>query len=109
MIAGSAPKAARIDRFCIESTITAGPPRAGRSGPCSGASTTTRPDSTYDRVRGTLEYPFTMRALTEPVPGPTWAALFADAWPGYRRWYLDGAGPDRPDLGTAVRMLARHM
>ncbi len=58
---------------------------------------------------GTLEYPFTMRALTEPVPGPGWAALFADTWPGYRRWYLDGAGPDRPPLRTAVRMLARYM
>jgi predicted choloylglycine hydrolase len=58
---------------------------------------------------GTLEYPFTMRALTEPRPGPAWAALFADVWPGYRRWYLDGAGPDLPDLRTAVRSLARYM
>lgn len=58
---------------------------------------------------GTLEYPFTMRALTEAVPGPGWAQLFADKWPGYRRWYVDGAAADRPDLRTAVRMLARHM
>jgi len=58
---------------------------------------------------GTLEYPFAMRALTEAVPGVGWAALFADKWPGYRRWFLDGPGPDRPELRTAVRMLARHM
>jgi predicted choloylglycine hydrolase len=56
-----------------------------------------------------LEYPFAMRALTEPVPGPAWTAHFADAWPGYRRWYLDGTRPDRPNLRTAVRMLARYM
>ncbi len=28
------------------------------------------------------------RAVSEDQPGPKWSGLFAEYWPGYRRWWI---------------------
>jgi predicted choloylglycine hydrolase len=51
----------------------------------------------------------TFRAVSERRPGAKLRALFHDAWPAYRRWYLrDGEAP-RPSLDEARTALAHHM
>lgn len=49
------------------------------------------------------------RAIDEPEPGPKWAALFAEYWPAYHRWWLrEGEGPRVP-YWESRQALGRHM
>ena len=55
-----------------------------------------------------------MRELTyylmkEDTPGDRWRQLFDALWPGYRSWYLQEGGADRPSLLEARAALQRHM
>ena len=54
-------------------------------------------------------YPLTVYGINESTPGPAWKALFDVTWPAYRAWYLADTASSRPDLATAMAMLARHM
>jgi predicted choloylglycine hydrolase len=49
------------------------------------------------------------RALSEDVPGPKWAGLFAEYWPDYRRWWLKEGEAARPTYAQCRRALATHM
>jgi len=49
------------------------------------------------------------RALSEEEPGPKWAGLFHEYWPGYRKWWLaEGDGMRAPYLESR-RALQTHM
>lgn len=49
------------------------------------------------------------RALSEDLPGPKWAGLFAEYWPSYRKWWLkEGAGA-RPTYAEGRRALSANM
>jgi predicted choloylglycine hydrolase len=56
-----------------------------------------------------VQSPITVHAINEPTPGPRWRALFGATWPAYRAWYLSEGDDARPDLVTALAMLAKHM
>ncbi|MEM7530144.1 MAG: C45 family peptidase [Pseudomonadota bacterium] len=45
----------------------------------------------------------------EPEPGPKWAALFAEHWPHYRRWWAREGVTARPTYLDSRDALARHM
>ncbi len=49
------------------------------------------------------------RAISEPQPGPKWAALFAEFWPDYRRWWLQQGVDLRPTYWQGVQALRTHM
>jgi predicted choloylglycine hydrolase len=49
----------------------------------------------------------TFNAIDERRLGPKWQAAFAEAWPGWRAWYLERGGERR--LGDGERQLRRHM
>ena len=49
------------------------------------------------------------RAMTEALPGPKWAALFAEFWPDYRRWWLREGEDPRPTYWESRQALAAHM
>ncbi|ETX28426.1 C45 family autoproteolytic acyltransferase/hydolase [Roseivivax isoporae] len=49
------------------------------------------------------------RAISEDAPGPKWAALFHEYWPGYRRWWLKEGDAARPSYLESRRALAAHM
>ncbi|MEF8732456.1 MAG: C45 family peptidase [Candidatus Accumulibacter meliphilus] len=49
------------------------------------------------------------RAIEEARPGAIWQALFAEFWPSYRRWYLQGGNAARPYYLPCVRALKKHM
>ncbi|WP_291993079.1 C45 family peptidase [Candidatus Accumulibacter sp. ACC003] len=49
------------------------------------------------------------RAIEEERPGTIWQALFAEFWPSYRRWYLQGGNAARPYYLPCVRALRKHM
>ncbi len=53
--------------------------------------------------------PFTFRAIEELEVGPKWRAMFEQAWPEYRRWFLQEGEEARPSYATSVRMLKAHM
>ena len=49
------------------------------------------------------------RAIDEQKPGPKWAALFAEFWPDYRRWWLREGEDARPTYWESVQALRSHM
>jgi predicted choloylglycine hydrolase len=53
--------------------------------------------------------PFIFRTLDEERPGPKWQAVFEDAWPWYRKWFLSEGEQARASYATSVRMLKAHM
>jgi predicted choloylglycine hydrolase len=53
--------------------------------------------------------PVTFRAIEELELGPKWQAVFEQAWPEYRRWFLQEGEEARPSYATSVRMLKAHM
>ncbi len=49
------------------------------------------------------------RAINEQEPGPKWAALFAEFWPDYRRWWLREGEDARPTYWESLQALRTHM
>lgn len=49
------------------------------------------------------------RTVCEAEPGPKWAALFAEYWPDYRRWWLREGEENRPTYWDGVQALRHHM
>ena len=49
------------------------------------------------------------RAIAEDRPGPAWAALFAEHWPDYRRWWLREGIEPRPTYLAGLTAMKRHM
>ena len=49
------------------------------------------------------------RALAEERPGPAWLALFEEAWPSYRSWFLSEGDGARPGLTESEEALATAM
>jgi len=49
------------------------------------------------------------RAISEAQPGPKWAGLFAEYWPGYHRWWLREGAEARPGYLDSVKALDAHM
>ncbi|MEM6971627.1 MAG: C45 family peptidase [Pseudomonadota bacterium] len=49
------------------------------------------------------------RAVHEAEPGPKWAALFAEHWPAYRRWWAREGLAARPTYSECRHALAAHM
>jgi predicted choloylglycine hydrolase len=49
------------------------------------------------------------RAVSEPEPGPAWAALFAEYWPDYHRWWRREGDHARPTYLQGRRALQIHM
>ena len=49
------------------------------------------------------------RAISEELPGPKWAGLFAEYWPHYRKWWLKEGEPARPTYAECRRALKAHM
>ncbi|RVT82205.1 hypothetical protein DXV76_17155 [Rhodobacteraceae bacterium CCMM004] len=49
------------------------------------------------------------RAIAEDAPGPRWAALFAEYWPAYRRWWAREGLAARPTYMECRAALTRHM
>ena len=49
------------------------------------------------------------RAISEDLPGPKWAGLFAEYWPDYHRWWLKEGESARPTYATSRRAIAHHM
>ncbi|MDT8329064.1 MAG: C45 family peptidase [Roseovarius sp.] len=49
------------------------------------------------------------RALSEDLPGPKWAGLFAEYWPDYKRWWLKEGDAARPKYLESRRALEQHM
>ncbi len=48
-------------------------------------------------------------SVAEPSPGPRWAEVFRDLWPGYRAWFHRGSTDDRPSYLESRRKLREHM
>lgn len=48
-------------------------------------------------------------AVSEDLPGPRWANLFARHWPAYRRWFLSEGERARPLYLSSRRALGQHM
>jgi len=53
--------------------------------------------------------PVTFRFVDEPEPGPKWAALFQEQWPGYEAWFLQDGEAARTSYGASIRMLSEHL
>ena len=53
--------------------------------------------------------PLVFRAVSEEQPGPAWAALFAEHWPDYRRWWLREGIEPRPTYLAGLMAMKRHM
>ena len=49
------------------------------------------------------------RAVSEDQPGPKWAGLFAEYWPGYRRWWSREGIEARPTYRDGLRAMREHM
>ncbi|MDP5308305.1 C45 family peptidase [Paracoccus spongiarum] len=49
------------------------------------------------------------RAIDEAEPGPKWAALFAEFWPSYQRWWLREGEDARPTYLEGLQALRSHM
>ena len=52
---------------------------------------------------------FTFRVISEAQPGPKWAALFAEFWPAYRRWWARESTLARPSYRACLTALQTHM
>ena len=64
-----------------------------------------RAEIRHIKVRMTL----TFRAISENTPGPKWAALFAEYWPAYARWWAREGLAGRPTYLECRRAVERHM
>ncbi|MEM9010383.1 MAG: C45 family peptidase [Pseudomonadota bacterium] len=51
----------------------------------------------------------TFRALSEDMPSPRWAALFAEYWPAYARWWMREGLTGRPTYLECRRAIEQHM
>jgi len=51
----------------------------------------------------------TFRAVSEDAPGPKWAGLFGEYWPGYRRWWTRGGIEARPTYREGLKAMRTHM
>ena len=51
----------------------------------------------------------TFRAIEESAPGPKWAALFAEYWPAYQRWWRREGAAARPTYLECRGALERYM
>lgn len=49
------------------------------------------------------------RAISEDDPGPKWAGLFAEYWPGYRRWWSREGTDARPTYREGLQAMKAHM
>ncbi|MDA9009360.1 C45 family autoproteolytic acyltransferase/hydrolase [Alphaproteobacteria bacterium] len=49
------------------------------------------------------------RSVSEAEPGPKWAALFAEYWPDYQRWWLREGEEMRPTYHESRKALLYHM
>lgn len=49
------------------------------------------------------------RAISEDKPGPKWAGLFDEYWPGYKRWWLRDGADTRPTYWESYQALKTHM
>lgn len=49
------------------------------------------------------------RAISEDLPGPKWAGLFAEYWPDYHRWWLKEGESARPTYAVGRRQMLSHM
>ena len=49
------------------------------------------------------------RAVSEAQPGPKWARLFGEYWPGYRRWWSREGLEARPTYRDGLRAMREHM
>ena len=49
------------------------------------------------------------RAISEELPGPKWAGLFAEYWPDYKRWWLKEGDSARASYLVSRRALEDHM
>ena len=49
------------------------------------------------------------RAISEDLPGPKWAGLFAEYWPDYHRWWLKEGESARPTYAVGRRQMLAHM
>jgi predicted choloylglycine hydrolase len=49
------------------------------------------------------------RAVSEAEPGPKWAGLFEEYWPGYRDWWLREGADARPTYWESYQALKAHM
>ncbi|MDX1500708.1 MAG: C45 family peptidase [Woeseiaceae bacterium] len=49
------------------------------------------------------------RAVSEDEPGPKWAGLFSEYWPGYRRWWLREGRAARPTYREGLEAMRTHM
>ena len=49
------------------------------------------------------------RAVSEDQPGPKWSGLFAEYWPGYRRWWVREGLEARPTYRDGLRAMREHM
>ncbi|MEM8571946.1 MAG: C45 family peptidase [Pseudomonadota bacterium] len=49
------------------------------------------------------------RAIRESDPGPKWAAMFAELWPAYRKWWSRDGLTARPTYRECRNALVRHM
>ncbi len=49
------------------------------------------------------------RAVSEEEPGPVWAALFAEYWPAYERWWLREGELSRATWLESRRAMRKHM
>ena len=51
----------------------------------------------------------TFRAVSEREPGPKWAGLFHEYWPGYHRWWAREGLTARPTYLASLMALKQHM
>lgn len=51
----------------------------------------------------------TFRAISEDLPGPKWAGLFAEYWPSYRKWWSREGMSARPTFLESRRAMRTHM
>ncbi|MEM7696374.1 MAG: C45 family peptidase [Pseudomonadota bacterium] len=51
----------------------------------------------------------TFHAVAEDGPGPAWAALFAEHWPAYRKWWLSDGIEQRPTYAASRNALKHYM
>jgi predicted choloylglycine hydrolase len=49
------------------------------------------------------------RAVSEHAPGPKWAGLFAEYWPGYRHWWSREGTEARPTYREGLQAMRAHM
>ncbi|MEH6836440.1 MULTISPECIES: C45 family peptidase [Falsihalocynthiibacter] len=49
------------------------------------------------------------RAISEDLPGPKWAGLFAEYWPSYKRWWLKEGDSARATYLESRRALKEYM